>query len=57
MCLIFSLSEFNAIKGSYLWLSDLKLIIDFLSGCLIFILSISLYYGNISVAKDKVCIL
>ena len=54
MCPIFSLGEFDATKGGHLWLPDLKLIIEFPSGCLIFIPSASLRHGNIPVAKDEV---
>lgn len=54
MCPVFLLGDFNATKGSHLWLSNLKLIIEFPPSCLIFIPFTSLCYRNIPVTKNEV---
>ena len=53
LCPIFSLGDFDPTKGGHLVLPDLKLIIEFPPGCLIFIPSATLRHGNIPVQQTE----
>lgn len=53
MCPIFSLGDFDPTNGGQLVLPDLKLIIEFPPGSLIFIPSATLLHGNIPVREGE----
>ena len=53
LCPIFSLGDFDSTRGGHLVLPDLKLVIQFPPGSLIFIPSATLRHGNIAVAPTE----